>query len=88
MNVKTIVTTVATALSQCAGAASAQPQTTTIYIAGQPVPVLKGGLYDRYNLPKWLTDIHYKETDNSVVVEIYDAKTKQLDVMMETRKPL
>lgn len=39
-----------------------------------------------YNLPKWLTDIHYKETDKSVVVEIYDAKTKRLDVMMETRK--
>lgn len=39
-----------------------------------------------YNLPKWLTEINYKETDTSVVVEIYDAHTKQLDVTMETRK--
>ncbi|MDG0832927.1 acetoacetate decarboxylase (ADC) [Pelomonas saccharophila] len=39
-----------------------------------------------YNLPKWLTDIDYKETDKAVVVEIYDAKTKQVDVTVETRK--
>jgi hypothetical protein len=39
-----------------------------------------------YNLPKWLTDINYKETDKSVVVEIYDAATRQLDITMETRK--
>jgi len=39
-----------------------------------------------YNLPKWLTDINYKERERSVVVEIYDAGTKQLDVTMETRK--
>ncbi|WP_281078956.1 acetoacetate decarboxylase (ADC) [Variovorax paradoxus] len=39
-----------------------------------------------YNLPKWLTDIRYEETGNSVVVEIFDAQTRQLDVTLETRK--
>lgn len=39
-----------------------------------------------YNLPKWLTDIHYNETEKTVVVDIYDAKTQQLDVRMETLK--
>ena len=39
-----------------------------------------------YNLPKWLTDITYKETGSSVVVEIFDAQTGQLDVTLETCK--
>lgn len=39
-----------------------------------------------YNLPKWLTDISYKETEQSVVVEIFDSETKQLDLTLETRK--
>lgn len=39
-----------------------------------------------YNLPKWLTDISYKETDKSVVVEIFDAQTRKVDVTFETRK--
>lgn len=39
-----------------------------------------------YNLPKWLTDIRYEEGADSVVVEIADAATGQLDVKLETRK--
>lgn len=39
-----------------------------------------------YNLPKWLTDIRYKETERSVVVEIFDARTGQVDVTLQTRK--
>jgi hypothetical protein len=39
-----------------------------------------------YNLPKWLTDITYKETDNSVVVEIFDSATKKLDFTLETKR--
>lgn len=39
-----------------------------------------------YNLPKWLTGINYRETDNSVVVEIFDSETGKVDVTMETRK--
>lgn len=39
-----------------------------------------------YNLPKWLVDIHYKETDDSVVVEVFDAGTRQIDLTLETRK--
>ncbi|MBY0367360.1 acetoacetate decarboxylase (ADC) [Roseateles aquatilis] len=39
-----------------------------------------------YNLPKWLTDIHFRETDSAVVVEIFDSATRQLDVTLETRK--
>lgn len=39
-----------------------------------------------YNLPKWLTDINYNETGSSVVVEIFDAQTGQLDVTLVTRK--
>lgn len=39
-----------------------------------------------YNLPKWLTDITFKETDKSVVVEIFDSETKKLDVTLETQK--
>lgn len=39
-----------------------------------------------YNLPKWLTGIDYRETDNSVVVEILDSETGKVDVTLETRK--
>jgi hypothetical protein len=39
-----------------------------------------------YNLPKWLTGIHYRETDKSVVVEILDSQTGNVDVTLETRK--
>lgn len=39
-----------------------------------------------YNLPKWLTDINYRETDKTVVVEIFDSATKKLDVTIETQK--
>ncbi|MHA7680074.1 acetoacetate decarboxylase (ADC) [Cupriavidus sp. PET2-C1] len=39
-----------------------------------------------YNLPKWLTDIHYRETDESVVVEIFDSETGKADVTIEARK--
>ncbi|WP_062469543.1 hypothetical protein [Variovorax boronicumulans] len=39
-----------------------------------------------YNLPKWLTDITYKETETSVVVEIFDSETRKVDVTLETKK--
>lgn len=39
-----------------------------------------------YNLPKWLTEINYRETDKSVVVEIFDSATKKLDLTIETQK--
>ncbi|MBY4732889.1 acetoacetate decarboxylase (ADC) [Cupriavidus pauculus] len=39
-----------------------------------------------YNLPKWLTDIHYRETDSSVVVEILDSDTGKVDVKLEASK--
>jgi len=39
-----------------------------------------------YNLPKWLTGITYKEVDNSIVVEIYDAVTKEIDLTIEATK--
>ncbi|WP_432260982.1 acetoacetate decarboxylase (ADC) [Cupriavidus sp. TMH.W2] len=39
-----------------------------------------------YNLPKWLTGIDYRETDNAVVVEILDSETGKVDVTLETRK--
>ncbi|SPA22254.1 conserved hypothetical protein [Cupriavidus taiwanensis] len=39
-----------------------------------------------YNLPKWLTGISYRETDKSVVVEILDSETGEVDVTLETRK--
>ncbi|MDP9917481.1 hypothetical protein J2W24_003132 [Variovorax boronicumulans] len=39
-----------------------------------------------YNLPKWLTDITYKETETSVVVDIFDSETRKIDVTLETRK--
>lgn len=39
-----------------------------------------------YNLPKWLTGIGYRETEQSVVVEILDSATGQVDVTLETKK--
>ncbi|CAM3685945.1 acetoacetate decarboxylase (ADC) [Roseateles saccharophilus] len=39
-----------------------------------------------YNLPKWLTEIRYTETETSVVVEIFDSETKKLDMTLETRR--
>ena len=39
-----------------------------------------------YNLPKWLTEITYRESVNSVVVEIFDSGTRQVDVTLETWK--
>ncbi len=39
-----------------------------------------------YNLPKWLTGIHYRETGKSVVVEILDSQTGNVDVALETSK--
>lgn len=39
-----------------------------------------------YNLPKWLTAIDYRETDQAVVVEILDSETGKVDVTLETRK--
>ncbi|MGC4060799.1 MAG: acetoacetate decarboxylase (ADC) [Aquabacterium sp.] len=39
-----------------------------------------------YNLPKWLTGITYKETENSVIVEILDSETGKIDVTLETQR--
>lgn len=39
-----------------------------------------------YNLPKWLTRIDYRESGDSVVVEIFDSETRQLDVTLATQK--
>ena len=39
-----------------------------------------------YNLPKWLTDIHYDATGQTVVVKVYDSSTKQLDLTLEGQK--
>jgi hypothetical protein len=39
-----------------------------------------------YNLPKWLTGIDYRETDESVVFEITDSQTGKVDVTLETAK--
>ena len=39
-----------------------------------------------YNLPKWLTDITFKKTEKSIVVEIFDSETRKLDVTLETQK--
>jgi hypothetical protein len=39
-----------------------------------------------YNLPKWLTDIDYKETDRSVVVQVFDSETKKVDFTLETAR--
>jgi hypothetical protein len=39
-----------------------------------------------YNLPKWLTDIDFRETDKSVVFEIIDKETGKVDVTLEGEK--
>lgn len=39
-----------------------------------------------YNLPKWLTEIRYRETEKSVVVEVFDSTTKKLDFTLETQR--
>jgi hypothetical protein len=39
-----------------------------------------------YNLPKWLTNINYRDTDQSIVVEIFDSTTQKLDLIIETKK--
>lgn len=39
-----------------------------------------------YNLPKWLTGITYRETAQSVVVEVLDAQTRTPDLTLETQK--
>ncbi|MCZ4320489.1 acetoacetate decarboxylase (ADC) [Pseudomonas anguilliseptica] len=39
-----------------------------------------------YNLPKWLTAINLRETDQSVVFEILDSQTGKVDVTLETEK--
>lgn len=39
-----------------------------------------------YNLPKWRTRIDYREEGDSVVVEIFDSETRQLDVTLQTQK--
>lgn len=39
-----------------------------------------------YNLPKWLTPIDYRETDNSVLVQITDSATGKPDVTLETAR--
>ncbi|WP_226687442.1 acetoacetate decarboxylase (ADC) [Stutzerimonas stutzeri] len=39
-----------------------------------------------YNLPKWLTPIDYRETEQSLVFEIADSETGKLDVTFEVEK--
>jgi hypothetical protein len=39
-----------------------------------------------YNLPKWLTQINYNETDESVEVEIFDSATNKLDLKFKAQK--
>lgn len=39
-----------------------------------------------YNLPKWLTDINFRETAESVVFEIIDKETGKVDVRFEGEK--
>lgn len=39
-----------------------------------------------YNLPKWLTGINYRETEQTVVFEVLDSQTGQLDFTLETAK--
>ncbi|MBM7060301.1 acetoacetate decarboxylase (ADC) [Pseudomonas sp. UL073] len=39
-----------------------------------------------YNLPKWLTGINVRENDKSIVFEIVDSQTGQVDVTLETEK--
>lgn len=39
-----------------------------------------------YNLPKWLTDIDLRENDTSIVFEIADSETGEIDVVIEAEK--
>lgn len=39
-----------------------------------------------YNLPKWLTDIRFRENEKTVTVEIVDRETEKVDVVLEGRK--
>lgn len=39
-----------------------------------------------YNLPKWLTGINLRETEQSVVFEILDSQTGNIDITLETQK--
>lgn len=39
-----------------------------------------------YNLPKWLTGIHYRENDDSLSFEVMDAETGERDFVLETAK--
>lgn len=39
-----------------------------------------------YNLPKWLTGINLRETEQTVVFEILDSQTGNIDVTLETQK--
>nr|WP_051668969.1 hypothetical protein [Marinobacter nitratireducens] len=39
-----------------------------------------------YNLPKWLTGIHYKDNANSIAFEVMDAETGEVDFVFETDK--
>lgn len=39
-----------------------------------------------YNLPKWLTGIHHKDNDKTVVYEIIDSQMGKVDVTLETDK--
>lgn len=39
-----------------------------------------------YNLPKWLTGIHYRESDESLTFEILDQETGEVDFVLETAK--
>lgn len=39
-----------------------------------------------YNLPKWLTDIRFREHEKTITVEIIDRETEKVDVVLEGRK--
>ncbi|MCK7596676.1 hypothetical protein M0G74_05240 [Microbulbifer sp. CAU 1566] len=39
-----------------------------------------------YNLPKWLTDINYREGDESLTFEVIDRETGEVDVVFEGAK--
>ena len=39
-----------------------------------------------YNLPKWLTQISYQDSGNTVRVEVFDSTTQQIDLSLEVQK--
>lgn len=39
-----------------------------------------------YNLPKWVTGIHYRDTGGSIIFEVMDEATGQVDFVLETEK--